>query len=274
MSPADGKITHVSDTALMVAACRALEYDDPDGFVHDPFAARLAGDRGMAILQATPRPEMLRFGVAVRSRFIDELLREVLASGRIATVLSVGCGLDARPWRLELPPELRWIEVDFAEMLDYKDALMAGETPRCHRERLVADVTDAGQRQAIFAAAGPKPSLMITEGLLMYLPAATVGALASEARRESGVEQWICDIITTAFGKALQMDKNRPVQNVMGDRILDVVYSNGWATEARRSYITDTGFAQVRARKATGERPAPPPEFLKDPTGVHRFARV
>ncbi|HLH15823.1 MAG TPA: class I SAM-dependent methyltransferase, partial [Bryobacteraceae bacterium] len=61
MSEAPSEIAHVSDTALMVAACRALETECADGFVHDPFAARLAGERGMAILQALPRPEMMRF---------------------------------------------------------------------------------------------------------------------------------------------------------------------------------------------------------------------
>ena len=33
MSESD--ITHVSDTALMVAACRALEFESGDGFVQD-----------------------------------------------------------------------------------------------------------------------------------------------------------------------------------------------------------------------------------------------
>jgi methyltransferase (TIGR00027 family) len=138
----------------MVAACRALESEAADGFVHDPFAARLAGERGMAILRALPRSQMMQFGIGVRSRFLDELLREALASNTIATVLSVGCGLDTRPWRLDLPPDLRWVEVDFADMLDYKDALMSTEAPRCRRERITADVTDAAQRRAIYAAAG------------------------------------------------------------------------------------------------------------------------
>src|SRR5215472_7179201 len=93
-----GEITHVSDTALMAAACRALESEAPDGFVHDPFASRLAGERGMAILQALAHPGLIRFGIAVRSRFMDELLLEALASQPLATVLSVGCGLDTRPW--------------------------------------------------------------------------------------------------------------------------------------------------------------------------------
>src|SRR3954464_2465537 len=111
---------------------------------------------------------MTRFGIGVRSRFVDELLLEALASNPIATVLSVGCGLDTRPWRLELPPDLRWVEIDFADMLDYKDGLMAPETPRCHRERLTADLNDPAQRRVIYAAARPAPALMITEGLLMY----------------------------------------------------------------------------------------------------------
>lgn len=48
MSSNDGEIIHVSDTALMVAACRAHETELEDAFVRDPFAARLAGERGLA----------------------------------------------------------------------------------------------------------------------------------------------------------------------------------------------------------------------------------
>jgi len=282
MSPSHGEITHVSDTALMVAACRALESDAPDGFVRDPFAARLAGDRGMAILRGIPMPEMMRFGIGVRSRFLDELLLEALASQPIATVLSVGCGLDTRPWRLELPAELRWIEVDFADMLDYKEAVMAPETPRCRRERLAADVNDAAQRHAIYAAAGPAPALLITEGLLMYLPAGTVDALAGESVRESGIAHWISDITTTGFAKALNMDTSSSVRHVQapdflaGEEILEVVGKHGWATAARRSYITDMAFAIERIQRLMGERlkAGPPPVPAGDPTGVLRLARA
>jgi hypothetical protein len=49
MSPTNGDINRFSDTAFMVAASRPLETDSEDGFVPDPFAARLAGERGMAI---------------------------------------------------------------------------------------------------------------------------------------------------------------------------------------------------------------------------------
>lgn len=281
MSLSHGEITHVSDTALMVAACRALEFECADGFVHDPFAARLAGERGMAMLRALPQPGMMRFGIGVRSRFMDELLLEALASKPIATVLSVGCGLDTRPWRLELPPDLRWIEVDFADLLDYKEALMSGETPRCRRERITADLNDAAERRTMYAAAGPAPALMITEGLLMYLPASTVEALSAEAWQQSGIAHWMSDITTSAFAKAINMDKSA-LSNVQapdflqGEQILDAVRRHGWVTAARRSYITDMAFAMERIPRLMGDLPQPadpPPIPPDDPTGVHRFAR-
>jgi methyltransferase (TIGR00027 family) len=283
MSATSGEINHVSDTALMVAACRALETESDVGFVHDPFAARLAGERGMAILRALPHPEMMRFGLGVRSRFLDELLLEAVASEGIQTVLCLGCGLDTRPWRLELPPALRWIEVDFADMLDYKDGIMAGETPRCRRERLSADLNDRDQRQATYQAVGPSPALMITEGLLMYLPAATVEALATEAWQECGIAHWISDVSTTAFTKAIggadEMRSFRSVQAsdfLAGEEILEVVRQKGWVTAARRSYIPDMAFAARRIERmmAGKPRPEPPPFAQDDPTGVHRFVRA
>ena len=282
MPPQDSEIIHVSDTALMVAACRAAETELEDGFVRDPFAARLAGERGRAILNAMPYANVARMGLSIRARFVDELLLEALAADSIATVLSVGCGLDTRPWRLQLPANLRWIEVDFADMLDYKEKLMAGEQVKCRRERLVADVTDAQQRREMYEAAGSKPSLMITEGLLMYLPAATVKALASETRDRSSVAHWISDITTTGFRKALGggTDTMSPIRHVQaadalqGEEILEVLHHYGWATAAKRSYISDVGFAQERVRRMMGGKTPPAPAFPPgDPTGVHRLGR-
>src|SRR6267142_3474272 len=135
-------ITHVSDTALLIAGCRAVEAERPDALVRDPFAARLAGDRGIAMFRALPHPEIMGFGMAVRTRFIDELILNSLASTGLGTVVSIGSGLDTRPWRLHLPPDLRWIEIDLPAVLDYKNDLLAAERPRCRRERLPADVND------------------------------------------------------------------------------------------------------------------------------------
>jgi methyltransferase (TIGR00027 family) len=280
MPEIDGKIAHVSDTALMIAACRAREHELEDAFVHDPFASRLAGDRGVAILRALPYSNVLRLGIAIRTRFVDELLLDTLATHSIATVLSVGCGLDTRPWRLDLSPDLRWIEIDFADVLDYKDGLMSGERSRCRRERLTVDLNDAAQRRSMYEAAGSTSAIMITEGLLLYLPAPTVDALATEAPAHSGIAHWISDITTAAFSKVLGggADTMQPIRHVQapdalkGEQILEVLQRHGWKTSAMRSYITDVDFVMDRVRRAMGgatppRRPYPP----NDPTGVHLF---
>ena len=277
-----GKITHVSDTALMIAACRAHENELEDAFVRDPFAARLAGDRGVAILRAMPHANVLRMGMAIRTRFVDELLLDALARDPIATVLSVGCGLDTRPWRLDLGADLRWIEVDFAEVLDYKDQIMSREKARCRRERLTVDVNDAAQRRGMYEAVGSSPALMITEGLLLYLPAQTVGALAVEVHVHSGVKFWISDLTTTTFNKILSggADTMQPIRHVQasdalkGEQILEVLERHGWVTSAMRSYVRDVEFVMERVRRSMGgAEPPRPPVPPNDPTGVHLFGR-
>ena len=283
MTSTGGEITHVSDTALMVAACRAHEAELDDAFVRDPFAARLAGERGRAILNSMPHAAVLRIGLAIRTHFVDELLHEALQAHPIATILSVGCGLDTRPWRLSLPSRLRWIEIDFAEILDYKDRLMAAETPSCRRETLSIDLNDGGQRCAMYEAAGPGLALLITEGLLMYLPAGTVDALAVESWQQSGAAHWISDITTSAFSKTIGggVDTMQSIRHVRapdylnGEQILEVVRRRGWTSSARRSYISDVEFVRERTRRMMGG--APMPQFSyppNDPTGVHLFSRI
>jgi len=277
----DGKIAHVSDTALMVAACRAHETKLEDAFVRDPVAARLAGERGRAILDGMPYANVLRMGLAIRTRFVDELLLEAIAANHIGTVLSVGCGLDTRPWRLDLPAKLRWVEIDFADMLDYKERMMSGETPHCRRERLIADVNDPAQRRAMYEAVGTEVTLMITEGLLLYLPAATVDALAAESWKQSSIAQWISDISTTSFTTALGgADAMKSIRHVQasdalkGEQILQVLACYGWRTAAMRSYVSDVGFIRERILRSTGGVEPPRPNFPPDdPTGVHRFGR-
>ena len=161
----DHRIEHVSDTALLVAASRAQESQRADGLIRDPFAARLAGERGMALLQNAKTPTWIELGMGLRTHLLDELLADAFAMG-VDAVLSLGAGLDARAWRLALPATLRWIEVDFPAMLDYKFGAMEGTKPRCRLERRSADLNDAAERRKVIedAAAGAQKPLLMTEG--------------------------------------------------------------------------------------------------------------
>ena len=67
--------------------------------VNDPFAARLAGKRGMAIARALPILKVMCFGVGIRTRFLDELVMHAVTDLGVGTVMNLGAGLDTRPWR-------------------------------------------------------------------------------------------------------------------------------------------------------------------------------
>ena len=277
------QIQHVSDTALMVAACRAIETARADGLVRDPFAERLAGPRGDAILHAIAGWQLMCFGIGLRTRFLDDLVIETIARDSIEVVLSVGAGLDTRPWRLELPPDLRWIEADFPEMLSYKTGAMAAEEPKCRLEPVAVDVTDEAQRTALFAAAVAVPTLMITEGLLLYLPGAAVEALAADAARHV-IRRWLLDSSSLLLAQRMGWDagctihKVRAPGHLQGPEMLDVVRSNGWMQLCFRSYSRDA--AEVAAERIASmvrpyvEKGIPVPAApVEDSSGVYLFGR-
>jgi methyltransferase (TIGR00027 family) len=283
MASDEQQILHVSDTALMVAACRAMETARPDGLVRDPFAERLAGMRGTAIARSIPGLPLMTFGVAIRSYFLDELVAHAIAEHCFETVLCLGCGLDTRPWRVELPADLRWIEVDFPAMLDYKTTLLASEQPKCRLEHIPADLNDATARHAILAAVGKARGLMVTEGLLTYLPAETVEALVVETASISPIRHWLLDLASPDLARRMGVDSYQAVENVRaanhlnGVEILATLRRNGWTTSQWRSYARDAwpiASSRIQAMMGTHRAPKPvEPLPADDPSGVHLFTR-
>jgi methyltransferase (TIGR00027 family) len=214
----------VSDTAFWIAYHRALENDRPDALFRDPFARRLAGERGRRISEAMPSSRMVAWTVALRTRIIDDYLAFALRSG-IDTVLCLGAGLDARPYRLALPSELHWIEADFPHVIDYKEGILRQETPACRLERVRIDLADTAERQKLLERidAASQGTLVLTEGVIPYLTNEEVASLADALRSMRHARFWIVDYLSAravAFrrrgrvGRAMQ---NAPFKFAPGD---------------------------------------------------------
>ncbi len=264
----------------MVAAIRAIENDRPDGLIRDPFASVLAGEKGMSIARGASALEWMCFGIGGRTRFIDDLLLGVLNKG-VRTVLNLGAGLDTRPWRMDLPRDLRWIEADFPAMLDYKSSRLADRQPRCRLETIPADLSNPADRERVFEVVGKSPSLMITEGLLMYLSRQTVAALASEPASRTGVRWWIFDLSAIALMRRSHGDIVQAIEAVRAEDhldargILDVALAHYWKTAEFRSYLKDVAaLAWERIARMMQSNPAPPePPPADDPSGVYLLER-
>jgi len=190
----DSSIKNVADTALWVATYRADESKRPDALFHDRLAGVLAGDRGRSIAAVMPYPAIMTWILAIRTVAIDRLVLKAIELG-IDTVVNLGAGLDTRPYRMELPATLRWIEVDFPNIIAYKNEKLAGEKPVCRLERIAADLSDVQLRRNLFQRIGSesKRALIITEGVIYYLSVADAAALSKDLFAVPSFHFWIQD---------------------------------------------------------------------------------
>lgn len=195
VSPEEPAIRNVSDTALWVAIYRAQESERADALFHDPFARLLGGERGARIAAAAPFMSRHSWSMVERTWLIDRMIAQELAAGT-DTVINLAAGLDTRPYRLDLPPSLRWIEVDLPPLLEYKESILADATPRCRLQRERCDLSDPGARRALFARLGELSSraLVITEGLLIYLTSEDVATLARDLAAVPSLQHWVFDL--------------------------------------------------------------------------------
>ena len=192
-----GPVSHISDTALWVAVHRAAESKRKDALFRDPYAERLAGDRGREIVRRLEHGSSSAWSIVTRTAVLDELIMDAVRDGA-DMVVNLAAGLDTRPYRLPLFPGIRWIEVDFPEMIVYKETNLADALPRCALERIALDLTDRAARQRLFARLTEESRriLVITEGLLIYLTADEVAALAQDLHAMPHCSRWVADALT------------------------------------------------------------------------------
>src|SRR5881397_580582 len=213
MSDTSGQIQHVSDTARWVALNRAMESERPDALFRDPYARKLAGERGERILASLQKGRAWAWPMIVRTAVLDELILRTIERDRVDTVLNLAAGLDTRPYRLPLPSTLRWVEADFPDVIAYKQEQLEGEQPVCVLERVGIDLTDVGRRRALFARIGAaaRHALVVSEGLLIYLTPEQVAALASDLAASAPFRWWLIDLGSPRLLKMMERTWGRAV---------------------------------------------------------------
>jgi methyltransferase (TIGR00027 family) len=208
-------INDVSDTAFWIAYHRALESARGDALFKDPWAAALAGERGRRISEEMPTSGIVAWTVALRTRIIDEYLASAIESG-IDTVLSLGAGLDARPYRMKLPASLQWIEADYPHVIEYKESMLRDALPGCRLERVKIDLADTAGRQALLERINTQAQglLILTEGVVPYLANDAVASLADELRSMNHARYWVLDYFSPL---ALEFRRRRAVERGMAN---------------------------------------------------------
>lgn len=198
-------IRNISDTALWAAVYRARETERPDAIFRDPFARRLAGERGEVIARSLPFSDRATWAWVTRTYLFDYFIMEQLERGA-DMVVNLAAGLDARPYRMALPSSVRWIEADLPGILDYKEEILGSEKPVCVLERIRLDLANVKDRKDVFGRLGreSQKAVILTEGLLIYLPAQDVATLAEDLAAAPGFQRWILDLASPGLVRMLQ----------------------------------------------------------------------
>ncbi|MBI3691120.1 MAG: class I SAM-dependent methyltransferase [Mycolicibacterium aromaticivorans] len=182
--------TSVGSTAVLVAAARARETEQPDPLIRDPYARILVEGAGTGMWEhflddslagklENAEPEaaamfghMLNYQ-AVRTHFFDAFFAEAVAAG-VRQIVILASGLDSRAYRLDWPAGTRVYEIDQPLVLEYKAGKLAAHDVQPVAERREVAVDLRQDWPAALKAQGfdpSQPTAWLAEGLLMYLPA-------------------------------------------------------------------------------------------------------
>jgi len=188
-------IRDVSDTARWMAVYRARETEREDAVFRDPYARALAGERGERIASALTFADENAWSFVARTHLFDRFITRLVQHGA-DTIVNLAAGLDMRPYRMELPASLRWVEVDMDDILDYKEEVLGDAKPACQVERVRLDLSNEDGRRGLFAdiSRRAKHVAVISEGLVIYLMADAVAALARDLAGPPAFQHWVLDL--------------------------------------------------------------------------------
>lgn len=173
----------VGATATMVAAQRALGHreeliDDPyaEPLVRavgvDLFTRMLDGDVDFTNIDPAFTARRAAEGMAVRTRFFDEMFLDGSAAG-VQQAVILAAGLDARGYRLPWPDGTVVYEVDQPEVIAFKTTTLSGlgAAPTATHRTVSIDLREDWPTALKDSGFDPtQPTCWSAEGLLIYLP--------------------------------------------------------------------------------------------------------
>jgi methyltransferase (TIGR00027 family) len=190
----------VADTSRIMAAIRAVENERVDRLFRDPFAAKLAGED--TIIKVLPKiQENENKGipyVAVRTKYFDDWLMSL--TDQIKQIVLLGAGLDTRAFRLNLPPDIHFYELDQENVIEYKNSVLQCFSPNCHRHTIVTDLRESWSKKLISSGFQiEQPTAWLIEGVFYYLTEEEVKNLLEKINQLSSKKSYLAaDFISEA----------------------------------------------------------------------------
>ncbi len=206
---------------------KAIESQQPEPLFVDPKAETILSQLEYDFNSLkVPRKTVIM--VCLRAKKIDADTRLFLDKHPAGMVLHLGCGLDSRCLRIN-PGKVEWYDLDLPEVIELRQKFYS-ETECYHM--IPAGVTDLSWIDQI--AAQDRPTLVIGEGLFMYLTPEEVQALILKLQRTFPY----CELVFDAYSRlTAKQAVNHPSIRKTGARIFwgidDAAALEQWAPGIR-----------------------------------------
>jgi methyltransferase (TIGR00027 family) len=189
----------ISRTAFYCTGVRALDARSPRPLCGDRYAERFMDEEAWRLFAPFRHFRGPNGSNVVRHRILDDLLRSRLLVEPRLRVVIVGAGFDSRAFRLGGG---RWVEVEEAPLLDYKEQRLPAAACPQPLQRIAIDFArdSLAEKLAPFAAEDPDaPAIAVVEGVLMYLSEAQIRTLLGTLGRLFPHLEVACDVATQGF---------------------------------------------------------------------------
>ena len=203
-------LSEVSQTAILVLTCRAVESEKKHAVLNDPMAG-LCLDRLLSISSEEEKKRILRWksmyaGIQARdrkaraltARSFDRIADQFISNHPGCTVINLACGLDTRFWRIE-NEKCKYIELDLPEMIELKRETLPDQPGY---ELIGCSVLDTSWIDKV-TSNGNSNFLLLAEGLLYYLPKQEASRLLNVVARKFDRSQLVLDMAYEKYTKGL-----------------------------------------------------------------------
>lgn len=155
------QFTKEKETLLATLYARALESRSSNPILHDEMAEAAI----QRIDYDFERLKVDTLSIAMRAKQFDLWTIDFLSEHPNAIVLHLGCGLDSRAFRINPPSGVRWLDVDFPEVIELRQRLYP---KRAGYEMVGASLDDLQWTDKL---PRDRPAWILAEGVTMYLSA-------------------------------------------------------------------------------------------------------
>lgn len=169
MTPTDPiQLTAEQQTLFITLCAKALDYRSDKPILRDGLANSIVEQVGVDVSRYATDGNVIN---VIRAKQLDDWTKEFVANNENAVVICLGCGLDTRFNRIDLPKSITWFDVDYSEVINLRKKFFADK----ENYRMIGrSITDPGLMEEIPTG---RPALVVAEGVLEYLSAQDVKML-------------------------------------------------------------------------------------------------